>query len=59
MQEVPFIVQKMSLLWHFGFSAHASKESIKSGVEILTYDEVVKKTKMKIQSKKHHPLSKC
>jgi len=29
----------------FGYSAHASKESIKSGVEILTYDEVVKKIK--------------
>lgn len=29
----------------FGYSAHASKDSIKSGVEILTYDEVVKKIK--------------
>ncbi len=29
----------------FGYSAHASKESIKSGVEILTYEEVVKKIK--------------
>lgn len=29
----------------FGFSAHASKKDIKEGVEILTYDEVVKKIK--------------
>ena len=29
----------------FGFSAHASKESIKEGSEILTYDEVVKRIK--------------
>ena len=29
----------------FGYSAHASKQSIKEGVEILTYDEVVKKIK--------------
>lgn len=29
----------------FGFSAHASKNNIKEGVEILTYDEVVKKIK--------------
>lgn len=29
----------------FGFSAHVSKELIKEGEEILTYDEVVKKIK--------------
>ncbi len=29
----------------FGYSAYASKQSIKDGMEILTYDEVVKKIK--------------
>jgi hypothetical protein len=29
----------------FGYSAYASKQSIKEGMEILTYDEVVKKIK--------------
>lgn len=29
----------------FGFSAYSTKESIKDGAEILTYDEVIKKIK--------------